>query len=386
MINHTVLQKFYEATKIPLQLFDDSLHIKNYGLGDFNPNPAVSIVNLAANIPNPVCFTVSSEYLFYGLIRIHNSSKHLIVGPGMSFECTQRQAADILTDIQQPINRIDELLRWLRTIPKCNLHRFREILCFLDYILNGTTKHDPIHISYQASSLPIPTINTSPLFIEQVNKLLANQMLSHVEYGNSNALKVILNNLDSEEDGLPEIASDAVRSFKNIFILATGLTSSAATKGGLEHNTAAALTETYLIQIEMLDNHTDIFNLFKHMILDYTQRTAQSRSFLSDSLLVNKIHKDVQAHLYEKVTPTGISKRLKMNSSYLSRHFKQETGKTITEFINETKVNEGKRLLEITEMPLIRISVQLGFSSQNYFHTVFKKVTGMTPLEYRNKT
>ena len=74
-----------------------------------------------------------------------------------------------------------------------------------------------------------------------------------------------------------------------------------------------------------------------------------------------------------------------MNASYLSRHFKEQTGKTMTEFINELKISEGIRLLETTDLPLIHISTQLGFSSQNYFQTVFKKVIGMTPIEFRNK-
>jgi AraC-like DNA-binding protein len=72
-----------------------------------------------------------------------------------------------------------------------------------------------------------------------------------------------------------------------------------------------------------------------------------------------------------------------MSDSYLCRHFREETGKTITEYINEVKVDECKQLLITTGMPLSQISEQLGFSSQNYFHTVFKKQTGMTPYEFR---
>ena len=103
-----------------------------------------------------------------------------------------------------------------------------------------------------------------------------------------------------------------------------------------------------------------------------------------NSPVINKIRKDIQAHLYEKITPTILSYHLKMNCSYLCRSVKQETGKTISEYINEVKIQECIGLLKTTETPLIQISEQLGFSSQKYFHTVFKKVTGMTPIECRN--
>jgi AraC-like DNA-binding protein len=72
-----------------------------------------------------------------------------------------------------------------------------------------------------------------------------------------------------------------------------------------------------------------------------------------------------------------------MNCSYLCNHFKKETGKTITEYINELKVRESKRLLKNSKLSLIEISTRLGFSSQSYFHIVFKKHTGITPQEFR---
>ena len=386
MNNHITLQKLYEAMKIPMQLFDDTEQIQKYGTGEFHPNPAISMINNAINTIHSVCYTVSPENLFCGLIRIHNSTQYLIVGPVMALECTRNQAESILESLQQSANRTDEFLHWFRTIPVCDLQRFRGILCYLDYILNRETQHEPVHIAYQVNPSPMLSIDTNPTFIDHVSDLLEKQMLSYIEYGNTNALETVLNDMQTTSGGgVPQVAPDVVRSYKNIFIVSTTLASRAAVKGGLDFDTANALSAMYLTQIEKNKNYSEIFIFLKQMFLDFAQRTARSRSYLSDSLLVNKICKEVQAHLYEKITPANIAERLKMNSSYLSRHFKQETGKTITEFINEVKIKEGIRLLETTQTPLIQISSQLGFSSQNYFHTVFKKTTGMTPVEYRNK-
>jgi len=387
MNNHVTLQKLYEATKIPLQLFDNNVPIQNYGSGEFDPNPAISMINSAVDTIHSVCYTVSPDNLFCGLIRIDNSSQYVIVGPAMAFECTRNQAKNILEILHQPANRTDEFLYWFRTIPNCDLQRFRSILCCIDYFLNGT-ENEPVHIAYEVNPSPMPTIDTNPSFIEHVSDLLEKQMLSYIEYGNTNALEAVLYDMQTRggEGGVPEVASDVKRSYKNIFIVSTTLASRAAVKGGLDFDTANALLAMYLTQIEKINNFSEIFIFLKQMFLDFTKRTARSRSYLSDSLLVNKIIKEVQAHLYEKITPASIADRLKMNGSYLSTHFKQETGKTLTEFINEVKIKEGIRLLETTQMPLIQISAQLGFSSQNYFHTVFKKITGMTPVEYRNKT
>jgi AraC-like DNA-binding protein len=51
--------------------------------------------------------------------------------------------------------------------------------------------------------------------------------------------------------------------------------------------------------------------------------------------------------------------------------------------VNEVKVDEAKRLLESTELSITDISERLDYSSQNYFQTIFKDITGMTPRTYR---
>ncbi|MEW9053765.1 MAG: helix-turn-helix domain-containing protein [Neobacillus sp.] len=385
MKHHITLQKYYEATKIPLQLYSGTEQIKNFAKAEFHPNPANNLINCGTDLEHSIGYTVSPEYLFCGLIRIEDSTEYVLVGPAMAFECSRKQAENILTRLQQPVNRVDEFLRWVRTIPNCDLQRFRGILCFLDYLLNGTSEHDPVQLPYQTNSLPMHTIDSGPSFIEQVSDLFEKQILSYIEHGNSSKVEEVWNNLHSFDGGIPLTTSDALRSLKNIFIFATGLASRAAMKGGLDLGTVNSLTDIYIKKIEQLDNYGDILILLKQMFLEFAKRTARSRSYLSDSVLVNKISKDIQVHLYEKVTPADIAERLNMNGSYLSRHFKEQTGKTITEFINEVKIKEGIRLLETTEMPLIQISTQLGFSSQNYFQTVFKKITGKTPIEYRKK-
>ena len=64
--------------------------------------------------------------------------------------------------------------------------------------------------------------------------------------------------------------------------------------------------------------------------------------------------------------------------------FKKETGYEVGAFITKCKIDEAKSLLRFTDRSISEISSYLAFSSQPYFQTVFRKVTGMTPLQYRN--
>ena len=66
-----------------------------------------------------------------------------------------------------------------------------------------------------------------------------------------------------------------------------------------------------------------------------------------------------------------------MNCSYLCTRFKNETGMTISTYVQKEKIKDSK-------YTVAQISDALAFSSDSYFCAVFKKITGMTPESYRS--
>ena len=80
-----------------------------------------------------------------------------------------------------------------------------------------------------------------------------------------------------------------------------------------------------------------------------------------------------------------MAKELFMSRPYLSAKFKEETGETLTDFILKEKTEEAKRLLRYSDKSFTAIGSYLGFSSLGHFSQVFKKYTGRTPTEYREK-
>ena len=221
-------------------------------------------------------------------------------------------------------------------------------------------------------------------FIEHFDTFAETHILSAIEYGDAKTLEHFLDSLDHGAGEIPPLDRDADRAFKNIFIFSTGQVLRAAVKGGLDLDTAYTLADHYLFRIEAREGYAAVFSLLKQMFLDFAQRVAMCRRLAENSPLARKIGRVITANLYEKISPTDIAGILKMNCSYLCKHFKQETGKTITEYINEVKITEGKRLLKSTEHSIVQIAVQLGYASQTYFQTVFKKNTGLTPKQFRD--
>ncbi|HHV95006.1 MAG TPA: helix-turn-helix transcriptional regulator [Clostridiaceae bacterium] len=74
---------------------------------------------------------------------------------------------------------------------------------------------------------------------------------------------------------------------------------------------------------------------------------------------------------------------LKVSPSYLSRYFKDQTGKTITEYLIYKRIEKAKELLRSTNEPIRSIMQHVGYQNETSFVRIFKKIEGVTPGMYR---
>ena len=72
-----------------------------------------------------------------------------------------------------------------------------------------------------------------------------------------------------------------------------------------------------------------------------------------------------------------------LNKCYFCSVLKKELGKTFSQIVNEVRVEKSKELLREGNFSTLSIALSVGFNNQNYFNLTFKKLTGMTPLQYR---
>ncbi|WP_190945569.1 helix-turn-helix domain-containing protein [Paenibacillus sp. UASWS1643] len=119
-------------------------------------------------------------------------------------------------------------------------------------------------------------------------------------------------------------------------------------------------------------------------LIDFVDRVYESKhKHLSRSIAT--CQEFIFNHLYESIPLAVLSDLVGLHENYLSQLFKKETGVTITQFIQQEKVDEAKKLLELTSEPKTAIATKLNFYDQNHFIKIFKRYTGLTPKKYRNK-
>lgn len=93
----------------------------------------------------------------------------------------------------------------------------------------------------------------------------------------------------------------------------------------------------------------------------------------------------IESHINEPYQLSDLSEIAGYSLSFFKIKFKEETGMTPLDYIVSIRVEHAKKLLEATEKSVAEISSECGFSSGNYFSTVFKKCVSLTPKEYRAK-
>lgn len=114
----------------------------------------------------------------------------------------------------------------------------------------------------------------------------------------------------------------------------------------------------------------------EHLEKDKKKREMVFDRFCDDVRKFYKINRSIPFY----------SGRLAVSSKYLNDIVKEKTGITANEYIDRQTIIECKALLSSTDMSILKISLMMHFPSYSVFGKFFKRVTGMTPTEYREKT
>jgi two-component system response regulator YesN len=100
--------------------------------------------------------------------------------------------------------------------------------------------------------------------------------------------------------------------------------------------------------------------------------------------LIDDISEYIRLNLDDsELSLTKIAQVFFINSSYLSRVFKKETGINFMEYLTKLRIEEAKILLKNTDLMAYEVGEKIGISDSSYFSTCFKKYTGMSVSEYK---
>ncbi len=121
-------------------------------------------------------------------------------------------------------------------------------------------------------------------------------------------------------------------------------------------------------------------NFIFHVCRRFFSEKSKKESY---SLITIKALKIIEKNFSDNISLSKIAECLDINKSYLSTTFKNDTGKNLSNYILEFRIERAKDLLVNSEMKIYEIAEEVGFSNVYYFSKVFKDIVGITCKEYR---
>jgi YesN/AraC family two-component response regulator len=153
---------------------------------------------------------------------------------------------------------------------------------------------------------------------------------------------------------------------------------------GMEQDMAYKLSDTYIQRADKMGSVSEIRGIQSEMVMKFNDLMRDRVKMSVKSKQVIQCIDYINNNLHGTITVTDLANFVGLNETYLSKIFKREAGVTVSAYVRNKKIEEACWLLKYTDKSSIEIATDLSFSSHSYFISVFKKVTGKTPKEYRN--
>lgn len=101
--------------------------------------------------------------------------------------------------------------------------------------------------------------------------------------------------------------------------------------------------------------------------------------------LVKKAQEFIEANFESRITVDELASRAYLSRRNFERRFKRATANTVAEYIQRVKVEAAKMSLESSRQNVNEVMYKVGYSDPKAFRSTFKKITGLSPVQYRNK-
>lgn len=150
--------------------------------------------------------------------------------------------------------------------------------------------------------------------------------------------------------------------------------------------------DTYALTVKLnfhnpLEGHQMLTSSALIILLTMLERTLTDLALENETagkLIAFEIIAYLKIYYYKRLRGSDIADHFHGNFDYLNRKFKITIGKTMFQWLNEYRITVARHLLQTGYYTNGQIAARTGFNNEFYFSKVFKKITGMTPTEYKS--
>ena len=212
---------------------------------------------------------------------------------------------------------------------------------------------------------------------------LENNLIQFVNSGNSEKANQIYN-LIFDKYEYYQLSENSLQSYKFHIVSLITLMSNTIINKGFSPYSVRAKSQAFIKLADSYTNISDLKNIGRIAAKAFCAQASKAKISSSNqyiALAINYIHD----HLGEKISLDEVASHVFMNKCNFCSQFKDVTGHTFSDYVNIIRIERAKIFLSHTDKDITDIAVSLGFNSQAYFSTIFKKYTGITPSQFKSR-
>jgi len=136
----------------------------------------------------------------------------------------------------------------------------------------------------------------------------------------------------------------------------------------------------HLLYLDSLAEVRAWLDLLREDLLRFV-RAEEERNY---PRVIARAKRFVEQHHAEELTLAMVAKDAALDPSYFSTLFKHHSGEGFTSYLTRVRIEAAKELLRTTDLKVYEVAERVGYQNQYHFSRVFKRMTGLTPGEFRS--
>jgi len=253
---------------------------------------------------------------------------------------------------------------------------------YQDIAVSAADAQEMLSFKYQYADSGVVNIATLVHFrynVSRSNRIEFDRVIGCFLDGNLGKMELRLNELVETVRHRPNVSGTSIR---RSLVEVTVHLLHAASSAGVDVDAVLGDTDPY--RWIMRQNHTEIITEWIMNTSAKMLALIQSKQETDEKTVITKAKEYIDNNLHrEELGLQQISEAVGLSATYCSQLFKKEVGMGIAAYITQKRIQRAQQLLQDTELTAAEISKQIGFMSPGYLGQVYRKITGVTPQEYR---
>lgn len=369
-----------DSNHTPISLKHTAEYINTY-LPDYIINFSSFMKDIITNHKDDFYIYPAIYDFFYITILFNVDNNYygsLLLGPYLDSEMSEHTLNQIIHSNSIPISYKNKLKNFYNTLPILDSNRRYHIYqLVISLLVNKELSQNEFIIN--DSNLDVKFHNHIKLFNN--NYTFETQFLENISKGN---IKKVMSLYERyiHPCYFKNKHISYLRTNKNHAIELVTLISRSTITGYIDPEQALLLANNCLNEIEETTSTDKLIAIIQSFIINSTNSVLDS-SNISHKNIIKNATKYMENHFSEIVKLEDVSNHVNLSTNYFSSLFKQELNISFANYLNQVRIKESQHLLITTDYTILDIAISVGFKNQNYFTTIFHKISKMTPKQYR---